>query len=601
MAGCFSFYPGKNLGAFGDAGAVVTDDDRLAETLRSLRDHGRAGSGHYDHGLLGLNSRLDAVQAVVLSAKLRHWTPGTRHGPTDGRLPRPARPGRRADGDGRRGPRASTSPWRGCSTVTGCGRSWPRRGDRDRHPLPDPVSPDDALRRLRGRSAPVAESAAAQVLSLPLYPHLRVEDVERVAKTVNEVAPRRPAMNESVRVGAGLRADDDVSVGYLRTAAGRRALSPRRRRPLRSGSVLYRAARSATGSRPATTWWSGRSAWIGDDVSIWSNTVVDYGCRIGDRVKIHSNCYVAQYTEIGDDAFLAPGVTIANDLYPGRRRRRSDVGSAHRRRRPDRGQRHGAAVRQDRCGRLVGAGAVVTRDLPPGVGGLRQPRGGGAGVEDLTDITAGWRPTTTVRRSRFASPEPVRESWRTGYAHDERLDGGVAGCRQAALGRRGARLRRAGPQTGAGPDRRPAVALVLLSPLMLAVYVAVRATSPGALFRQIRVGLNQQSLLDVQVPHHARGLDDQTVHRDYVLRLLAEDVEAKERGCTSSRPRPSVTRLGVLLRRTSIDELPQLFNVIRGDMSLVGPAPGLPGRSSCSGMGVDPVSRSDPASPGCGR
>ena len=56
---------------------------------------------------------------------------------------------------------------------------------------------------------------------------------------------------------------------------------------------------------------------IGDDVAIWSNTVVDYGCRIGDRVKIHSNCYVAQFTELEDDVFLAPGVTIANDLFPG--------------------------------------------------------------------------------------------------------------------------------------------------------------------------------------------------------------------------------------------------------------------------------------------
>ena len=57
-------------------------------------------------------------------------------------------------------------------------------------------------------------------------------------------------------------------------------------------------------------------------MSVWSNTVIDYGCRIGDRVKIHANCYVAQYTEIVDDAFLAPGVTIANDLYPGQTSRR---------------------------------------------------------------------------------------------------------------------------------------------------------------------------------------------------------------------------------------------------------------------------------------
>ena len=70
-AGCFSFYPGKNLGAFGDAGAVVTDDPVLAERVWSIRDHGRSRSGHHDHTCLGSNSRLDALQAVVLSAKLR--------------------------------------------------------------------------------------------------------------------------------------------------------------------------------------------------------------------------------------------------------------------------------------------------------------------------------------------------------------------------------------------------------------------------------------------------------------------------------------------------------------------------------------------------
>ena len=75
VVGCFSFYPGKNLGAFGDAGAVVTSDDRIAERIRSMRDHGRPGSpggGHYDHVRIGTNSRLDTVQAVALSAKLPH-------------------------------------------------------------------------------------------------------------------------------------------------------------------------------------------------------------------------------------------------------------------------------------------------------------------------------------------------------------------------------------------------------------------------------------------------------------------------------------------------------------------------------------------------
>ncbi len=64
-----SFYPGKNLGAYGDAGAVLTDDDELARTVRTLGSHG--GLTKYAHDLVGVNSRLDALQAVVLRAKLR--------------------------------------------------------------------------------------------------------------------------------------------------------------------------------------------------------------------------------------------------------------------------------------------------------------------------------------------------------------------------------------------------------------------------------------------------------------------------------------------------------------------------------------------------
>lgn len=66
--GCFSFYPTKNLGAFGDAGAVVTSDPGLAVTVRKLRDHG--GLTADDHDIVGQNSRMDALQAAVLSAKL---------------------------------------------------------------------------------------------------------------------------------------------------------------------------------------------------------------------------------------------------------------------------------------------------------------------------------------------------------------------------------------------------------------------------------------------------------------------------------------------------------------------------------------------------
>ena len=67
---CFSFYPGKNLGAYGDAGAIVTNDDELALKARMIANHGRIAK--YDHEIEGVNSRLDGLQAAILEVKLRH-------------------------------------------------------------------------------------------------------------------------------------------------------------------------------------------------------------------------------------------------------------------------------------------------------------------------------------------------------------------------------------------------------------------------------------------------------------------------------------------------------------------------------------------------
>jgi dTDP-4-amino-4,6-dideoxygalactose transaminase len=79
QAATYSFYPGKNLGAYGDAGAVTTNDAALARQIRLISDHGRVGK--YEHAVVGYGSRLDGMQAAILSVKLRHlraWTDARR-------------------------------------------------------------------------------------------------------------------------------------------------------------------------------------------------------------------------------------------------------------------------------------------------------------------------------------------------------------------------------------------------------------------------------------------------------------------------------------------------------------------------------------------
>ena len=115
----------------------------------------------------------------------------------------------------------------------------------------------------------------------------------------------------------------------------------------------------------------------------------------------------------------------------------------------------------------------------------------------------------------------------------------------------------------------------LLAPLLALLWCLVRLTSPGpALFRQERVGRNMRPFTMLKLRTMYVRNDDQ-VHRTYVAHLLSAErpAGARQNGLFKLDSDPRVTRLGAWLRRTSLDELPQLFNVLRGEMSLVGPRP----------------------------
>lgn len=184
----FSFFPGKNLGAYGDAGSVTTNDDKIAENVRLFRDHGRTDK--YVHTYIGMNERIDALQASILSVKMNHidkWTEQRREKA-----------------------KVYNNLFKGSSIITPFEAPYAKHvyhlyvvriKNRDavleklkkaeigagvHYPIPLHLQPAFKGLGYKEGDFPVTEKIAKEILSIPLYPEITGEQMEFVAKTLKE-------------------------------------------------------------------------------------------------------------------------------------------------------------------------------------------------------------------------------------------------------------------------------------------------------------------------------------------------------------------------------------------------------------------------------
>jgi dTDP-4-amino-4,6-dideoxygalactose transaminase len=193
--GCFSFYPGKNLGAYGDAGAIVTDDAALADTLRLLRDFGQRKK--YEHLVKAGNCRLDSIQGAVLDVKLGHldaWNDARRRNARsyDARLSE----------IGMAPPPLLTDEGHvyHLYVVEVENRAHVQRVLADRgiatgihYPVPLHLQPAYADLRLGRGAFPRTERAAERILSLPMFPELTLEQIDLVVGALDDARRLVPA------------------------------------------------------------------------------------------------------------------------------------------------------------------------------------------------------------------------------------------------------------------------------------------------------------------------------------------------------------------------------------------------------------------------
>lgn len=209
-ASSFSFYPGKNLGAFGEGGAVVTNDDAVAARIRSLRDHAQVG--RHQHVEIGYNARMEGVQAAVLDVKLRHldgWNAArARHADLYREL--------LADCRGLEPPAVPRPEAHVWHLFVVLARGLPREELRRRlqdegvatavhYPTPVPLQPAYAHLGHRPGDFPVAEDVMSRCVSLPMFAELTEDQIRHTANALRKVlssavenrSTRAPARGEA--------------------------------------------------------------------------------------------------------------------------------------------------------------------------------------------------------------------------------------------------------------------------------------------------------------------------------------------------------------------------------------------------------------------
>lgn len=190
-AGCFSFYPSKNLGAFGDGGMLLVKDAAIAATVRKLRNHGSGGA--YRHESVGFNSRLDEIQAGILLVKLK------RIETYNGRRRENAAQYSQLISDRVEKPfeREGYSHVYHQYTIRSSGRDDIQKCLKDKgvssvvyYPIPLHLQEAVSFLGYRQGDFPVTEKAASRVLSLPMYPELDRASIEKIADIINNVCPK---------------------------------------------------------------------------------------------------------------------------------------------------------------------------------------------------------------------------------------------------------------------------------------------------------------------------------------------------------------------------------------------------------------------------